>query len=216
MDQQFDYFIFDLDGTLLDSMWAWNCLGSRYLRANGIEPPANVEERLKVMSAREAAGFFARDFMPDRTQDEIAQGIHAMIEDAYRNQVMPKPGVLDMLGRLRCRGAHMCIATATDRYLVEMALGRLNMMEYFDFILTCTEVGIGKEHPQIYLTAAEKWGIQPAKAVVVEDALHAAETAKRAGFFVLGIYDKSAREDEPAMRALCDRYIESFEVWGDR
>ena len=111
---------------------------------------------------------------------------------------------------LQKKRVKICAATATDRYLVEAALKRLNLLHYFSRIYTCTEVGKGKEHPDIYFQAMEFLGEAQGESVVFEDACYAIKTAKNAGFYVVALADETAREDEAEIRKMADEYHESF------
>lgn len=106
-------------------------------------------------------------------------GIDRIIEHFYRDEVQPKPGVVPFLKELRAKGVDVCIATATDRYLIEAALRRCGIENLFDAIFTCSEVGHGKDEPVIFRRAMEHFGAQRGSTVVFEDAIHAVETAKK-------------------------------------
>ena len=202
--------IFDLDGTILDSMPVWLNLGADYLKSRNIEPPQNLREILKPMSLAQAAEYFRKKFGITETDSEIIDQVNKMLEHAYFNTVKEKPGIIKFLENLRAAGVKMCIATATDKYLVEAALKRLKLTDYFDFIITSKCVGAGKDSPVIYFEALKKLGAKIHEAIVFEDALHAIETAKKAGFIVAGVYDLSAQEDLEEIKNLCDYFIEDF------
>ena len=137
-------------------------------------------------------------------------GIDGIIEHFYRDEVQPKPGVVLFLKELRAKGVDVCIATATDRYLIEAALRRCGIENLFDAIFTCSEVGHGKDEPVIFRRAMEHFSAQRGSTVVFEDAIHAIETAKKDGFTVAAVFDESEkRQDE--VRVLADCYITSFE-----
>ena len=114
--------IFDMDGTLLDSMPAWNHLGSDLLRRHGIEPAADLDQRLKVLSARQGAALCREEYHLTETVDEIMDEIEAQVDDFYHHQVRPKPGVEKFLSLLKMEGVWMYVATATDRHLAQAAL----------------------------------------------------------------------------------------------
>ncbi|MFR1948731.1 MAG: HAD-IA family hydrolase [Roseburia hominis] len=134
----------------------------------------------------------------------------AIVFAAYRDEVLPKPGVAAYLESLKKQGIPMAVATATNRPMVEAALARTGLASYFKQIFTCTEIGAGKERPDIYLAAAKALGTHPADTWVFEDALYAIKTAKAAGFYTVGFYDETSRNDQrrlPAWRtAMCGRF----------
>jgi len=202
--------IFDLDGTLLDSMPIWATLGENYLRSKGITPLADVRDQLKTMNMLQAAEYFQKDYHLTGSANQITHEINTMIEQKYREEVQLKPDVLPFLQKLKQENIKMCIATATDRHLAESALNRLQVADFFSFLLTCTEVGFNKEGAEIYEKALELLHTEKAETVVFEDALHAAKSAKTAGFPVIGIYDASAHADAEELKSTADRYVRSF------
>ena len=124
-------------------------------------------------------------------------GVNRTVEGFYFHTVEPKPGVIDFLKELHRRNIKMCIATATDRYQVEAALQRCKMRHFFSEIFTCTEVGSGKDRPDIFRKAMDHLQTDRSNTAVVEDAYHAAFTAKQDGFLVVGVYDSyESRQQE--------------------
>lgn len=207
--------ILDLDGTLLDSMPIWENLAENYLRSLGIEPRENLNEKFKNLSLYQAACYYQKAYGLTASTDEIIAGINSMIERFYTDEVLPKPGVPAFLAEMSKRRVKMCIATATDRHLVEAALLRLNLLPYFEEIFTCSSVGHGKDEPDIYHAARQFLRTPKFTTWVFEDALYAIETAKRAGYRVVGVFDPSSADQEEEIRAISDRYIRSFEEMKD-
>ena len=203
--------IFDLDGTLLDSMWIWDTIGEVYLRSLGIEPRENLAETFKTFTLEKAAEYFRKHYGVTQTVAEIVDGVNGMVEIFYQDTVALKKGVHEFLERLSENGVKMCVATVTDRYLVEAALERLGVRTYFSEIFTTAEVGCDKTTPQIYRTALAHLGTQKSETVVFEDAYHAMMTAKNDGFPVAAVYDKhELRQAE--MKENGDYYITDFET----
>lgn len=202
-----------MDGTLLDSMQMWDNVGQNYLRSIGLEPREGFREVLRPLSLRQSAEYMKEAYGIDRTPEQIMEDIDHGIEQRYFNDLPLKPGVKEMLDRLRRRGVRMCIATATDRYLVEAGLRRVGILDCFEFILTCTEVGSGKDQPKIYETALQRLGTAKETTYIFEDALYAIETAKRACFPVVGVYDESALATMDRIRSLSDIFIRSAQDW---
>ena len=205
--------IFDLDGTLLDSMPFWENLGSEYLKTKGIEPPKNINKTLKTMSLDQSAEFLKREYSISGGKDEIIKEIISLIENQYRLKVPLKTGVMSFLERLYEKNVKMCSATATDGELAKAALDRLGAAKYFDFIFTCSEAGMGKNTPEFFLKVLELLKTPKHETIVFEDALHAIKSAKAAGFFVVAVYDKSSCEDQEEIRAIADVFLNSFEDW---
>ena len=201
--------IFDVDGTLLDSMFIWDTIGEAYLRSIGYEPREKLNEVFKNMSLFQAARYYRTEYGVTLSIDEIMNGVNAMLERYYRFEVSLKPGVAELLAQLQASGVKLCIATATDRYLVEAALERCGVLSCFGAIFTCNEVGHGKDEPDIFEEALRFLGTEKAETVVFDDALYAVRTAKEAGFPVAVIYDSHEKNQE-GLRALADFYIEDF------
>ena len=201
--------IFDVDGTLLDSMFIWDTIGETYLRSIGYEPREKLNEVFKNMSLFQAARYYRTEYGVTLSIDEIMNGVNAMLERYYRFEVSLKPGVAELLAQLQASGVKLCIATATDRYLVEAALERCGVLSCFGAIFTCNEVGHGKDEPDIFEEALRFLGTEKAETVVFDDALYAVRTAKEAGFPVVVIYDSHEKNQE-GLRALADFYIEDF------
>ena len=189
--------IFDLDGTLFDSMFIWDTAGESYLRSIGKEPEADLQKVLKPMSLLQSAQYIREKYDIPLSVEDIMDGVNRTVEDFYFHMVEPKPGVIDFLEELHRRNIRMCIATATDRYQVEAALQRCKMRHFFSEIFTCTEVGSGKDRPDIFRKAMEHLQTDRSNTAVVEDAYHAAHTAKQDSFKVVGVYDShESRQQE--------------------
>ena len=202
--------IFDLDGTILDSMAIWDTIGEEYLRSLGIEPRENLSEVFKTFTLEESAKYYQTHYGVTLSVDKIVNGVNKMVEDYYKNKVTLKKGVEKLFARLAKDGVKMCVATVTDKYLVEAALSRLNVRHYFEEIFTTAEVGCNKQDPKIYRTALAHLKTKKHETFVFEDALHALLTAKKDGFIVVGVYDEhESRQIE--MKANSDYYITSFE-----
>lgn len=205
--------IFDLDGTLLDSMPLWDHVGEDYLREQGITPEEGLKERFIAMSLFQAAQYFQEHYRVPYTEDEISDQINALIERYYRYELPLKPHAAEFLQKLGKAGVKMCVATATDRHLVEAALKRLGIADHFQCIFTCSEVGCGKDEPIIFHKALETLGTGLEDTYVFEDALYAIRTAKAAGFHIAGVYDAASAADENHIRELADRYMHTLEEW---
>ena len=204
--------IFDMDGTLLDSMYIWKDLGARVLVDLGVRPRPDLYEHLKVLSLREGAAYCREAYRLQQTQEELVELIESQIRDFYYHEVQAKPGVQKFLSLLKMEGVWMYVATATDRPLAEAALRRTGLDGYFRGILTSQEVGVGKkDSPEIYERCMRRLRSNKKDTVVFEDAYHAIVTAKAAGFRVAAVYDASEEANQPAIRKLADYYIRSFE-----
>lgn len=202
--------IFDLDGTLFDSNLMWDSIAEDYLKSQGIQPSSDISEAVSAMSIQQVCGYFCAAYGLALSHEEIVNGINRMVEDFYDNRVQLKDGVRETLSRLKKQGVRMCVATATDRYLVEAGLKRTGIWDYFGRIFTCSEVGSGKDEPDIYLQALDFLETDIKETVVFEDALYAVRTAKAAGFTVAALFDASICHQQDVIRKLADYYFDSF------
>lgn len=199
--------IFDMDGTLTDSMYIWDTAGITYLENQGITPAPDLRERLRPLSLEQAAELYQQEYGVTDSIPEILEGIDAVVEEAYHHVTL-KPGALELLKEL---SIPKVLATSSPRRIVVETLDRLGILTYFDKVLTCGEIGIGKDQPDIYLQAAAFMESQPSETLVFEDALHAVRTASAAGFHVIGVFDASEGINEAAIRPLCKDYVKSLE-----
>ena len=201
--------IFDFDGTLVDSMFIWDTIGEDYLRSLGKEPHEDLKETFMTLTLEEAAEYYLTHYGVTLSVKEIVDGVNTMVEGIYRTRVALKQGVADYLRLLKENGTRICIATVTDRYLVEETLDRLGILQYFSEIFTCAEVGYGKDKPIIYRKALEHLDTAKNETYVFEDSLFALKTAKADGFTTVGVYDRHENRQDN-LKNLADYYIVDF------
>lgn len=203
--------IFDLDGTILDSMFIWSEIGYKFLEEKGIQLPPGSDEQFTTMSLMEAAEYYIKHFDNTATIESIVNDINRLVEGFYFNEVLKKDGVKEFLEYLKNKGVKMCIATATDKYMVEKALERNGIRDYFSEIFTCNGVGAGKNTPVIYDVSLEHLGTPKENTFVFEDALYAIETANKAGYNLVGIKDVSEKAPEEEISKLCNYFINNYQ-----
>lgn len=199
--------IFDVDGTLLDSMEIWEDAGARYLRRIGVEPEKNLSEILYPMTMAEGAEYVKKRYQLELALDEIIQGVLDTVRDFYFYEAPVKPGVKELLFWMKEKNVAMTAATASDRGHIEAAFKRLGIDGYFDRIFTCSEVGAGKHYPLIYERAADYLRAKPGEVLVFEDALYALMTAKGAGFCTVGVYDRFSEGEQKEIKRQADIYL---------
>jgi HAD superfamily hydrolase (TIGR01509 family) len=187
----YDGFIFDLDGTLVDSMYYWMVLPENWLRARGIPVPKNLEEQMGACDMWQASVFFAEKYAPSERAEDIFDELLHVMDKHYAEDIPLMPGAGDFLRALKAAGKQVCLATMTDRPLVETVLRANNVADCVDFILTTPEVGVGKDKPDIYRQAAERFGLPKERSVVLEDSRMGAKTALRDGFPVVVVRTKA-------------------------
>lgn len=202
--------IFDMDGTLLDSMPLWDNAGALYLASLGIRAEPDLGKHLFPMTVPEAAAYLKQTYALSLSETQIEEGIQGTVRDFYFFKAELKPGTAGFLRQMQARGIRMAVATVTDRLCTEAALKRTGVLGIFDAVLTADEVGCGKNCPEIYLRAARSVGTQPGQTLVFEDALHAVRTAGSAGFVTVGVFDESSRETQASLRRECRYYLSDF------
>jgi len=199
--------IFDMDGTLTDSMWMWGEVAVRYITNHGATPRSDFIKALLSLNTVEEAQYYIDEYGIDQTLEEVIAGRNAMMLEFFSKDVKLKTGVIPVLNALQESGIKMCLATATERELVEPALKLHEIQGYFSRIYCCTEENTSKTSPDIFIRAADDMGTEISETLVVEDAIYAMETAKKAGFIVAGVYDKAADDHQDEIKAVCDYYF---------
>lgn len=203
-------YIFDMDGTLLDSLEAWHDISNRYLETLGIQGDPDLDSIMAHMALNEGADYLNERFHLNKTRDEIIAGINAIINDQYEHTILLKDGVQEFLNHCQKQGCQMCVLTASDATLAKKAFQRLGILDYFQNIYACHEMGLTKNNPQSYLEVARLMKLEVSKCVVVEDALYALSTAKQAGFYTKAIYDKENEKDWKEICKIADEAYLSF------
>lgn len=186
--------IFDMDGTILDSMPMWHGVSDRYLSSHGVLLSSSVWDDVKRLTETETALFFQERFGIDEPLEKICGESESIIFDEYANNLLLKDGAREVLESLNGMGVPCVLATATNRKCVESCLDRLGIRGLFRDVLTCLDLGTSKHEPLIFQTAARICSAEPSCSVVFEDALHCVETAKNAGFLTCAVFDSSALE----------------------
>lgn len=203
--------IFDVDGTLLDSMRIWDDVGARYLQSRGKQAEPNLNRILFAMSLADGAVYLKTTYRLMESTEEIQQGILDIVDTFYREEAQAKTGVRELLEALSAKGVAMTVATSSDKGQICSALRRLDLMKYFQEIFTCGEVGVSKNEPVIFHKAAALMGTKPEDTCVVEDGLYAVRTARRAGYVTIGVYDASSDHDWQELKQEADLALESLE-----
>ena len=203
-------YIFDMDGTLLDSMHVWENVDLGFLLKRGIAVPPDYVEVISSMSFTETAAYTIERFgLPDSVESLIREWNELTIY-AYGHTVEMKPGAKEYLHKLRSRGAKLAVATGLPAELYEPALHNHGIYDFFHAICGADEVRYGKSRPDIFLLTAKKLGVQPSDCLVFEDILQAVKSAKSAGMAVCGVFDKASEKDWEEIKKEADYVIRSF------
>lgn len=202
--------IFDVDGTLLDSMHIWSELGKRYLSSVGSESKPGLAKILFPMSLDESSEYLKNEYNLPDSVEQITEDTIKILSDFYRYEAAPKPGALTFVKKMQGRNIPMVIATSGDRRILDTALERLGITDCFAGILTCSELKTNKRVPTIYLRAAELLGTVPEETAVFEDVLHAIQAAKSAGFITYAIEDRFSEQDHNEIKRTSDFYLQDF------
>ncbi len=201
--------IFDMDGTILESMVIWATIGEQYLHCRGIAPSHGDRDSLMYQGWGGITDHYRTAYGIIDSPETIKRDLMAMVAAAYAKQAVPKEGAVEFLRTLCRNGVKLCLATATDESIVEPTLRRLGMREYFEGVVTCAQVGVGKHDPLVYDTALSILGTDREKTWVFEDAYYAANTAKNAGYPVCAVYDRFERRGDDLCRK-ADVYLAGY------
>lgn len=203
--------IFDLDGTLIDSMPVWRNTGKRYLENHNIPIPSNLLSILKKQTLPQTAEFFRKELGATQSVEEICKEVISYVSDQYAHHIPLKPYAKDFLQTQKSKGVKMCILTASEASYIHLALERLGILPYFEFVATCTEVGATKDSPAVFCRMMERLGGTKENTVVFEDAYYAIKGAKDGGFRVYAIADHTSATETAQIKAIADKYIQSYQ-----
>lgn len=207
--------IFDMDGTLVNSLMFWDSffenLGQKYLGISGFKPDPEVDRAVRTMILSDGVIYINRTCNLGAYDEEIVEYSTSMLEDFYTTVASVKDGAVELLEALSKSGVKLAVASATDKKYVNIALRCLGLDKYFDKITSCSEIGLGKDHPDVYFAALDLLSLSIDEVAVFEDAPLALKTAKSAGFFTVGVFDKY-NNDQKSVKTYSDIYITEKET----
>lgn len=210
MLQNIDTVIFDLDGSLVDSMWMWRAIDIEYLGKFGIPLPENLQSEIEGMSFSETAVYFKEFFHIPDSLEKIKEDWNRMAWDKYTNEVPLKPGIPAFLEGCRENGISLGIATSNSRELVENIVDVHKLRDYFSCIMTGCDVAHGKPAPDIYLAVSQQLNAEPSRCLVFEDIIPGIQAGRRAGMRVCAVEDAYSLHEKEKKRRLADYYIENY------
>ena len=186
--------IFDMDGTIVDSLMFWDILwksiGEKYMNDASFKPCEEVDKNIRTMIYIDAMKYFKEYYNIQTTTEEFIKFTEEGIVEFYKKIAKPKPGAIELLEDLKKKNIKLCLASATAMAEIKLALECYGMLKYFDVVLSCADIGVGKDKPDIYLMAKEQMGLSADEICVVEDSFVALETAKKVGFKTVGVYEQ--------------------------
>lgn len=210
MLQNIKAIIFDMDGTLLDSLSVWADSDYEFITGLGYEYDKSHSYKMKTMHFDSACEYLVREFRLGFSPEETGEKILQIVKEKYLHGISLKDGALEFIRSAYEAGIKMCVATSNKKELAVDSLKAHGIMQYMEFVLTSDEVGCGKESPLIFERAAEMLGAVPAETAVFEDSIHAVKSAKEAGFYVVGVYDDFCEGEFSEIERLADRSIKSY------
>lgn len=207
--------IFDMDGTLIDSLMLWNIIwkkfGDSFCGGNKFLPSDIDDKKVRTMTLKDAMYYIHMQYSIGKSGDELLEEANKIMIEFYSNEVKLKDGVKEFLEYCHVSGVKMCIASASDVNLIKIAAEHCNIAKYFKAILSCAQIGKGKDKPDIYIKALECLGTKPDETCIFEDSHVAIETADKLGIKTVGIYDKY-NYDQDKIKKIATVYIDNGET----
>ena len=207
---RYEAVIFDMDGTLVDSMWVWEEIDHDFFRSRGMEFPESLHREIEGMSFTETADYFVRTYHMAESVEEVKAVWNRMAMEKYRTETPLKPGAASFLKYLKAHEIKTGIATSNSRLLVDMFLNARELSSLFDAVTTSCDVERGKPAPDVYLSTASKLQTDPEKCFVFEDLPMGILAGKNAGMTVCGVEDLYSSELREEKRRMADYYIQNF------
>lgn len=202
--------IYDVDGTLLDSMPTWNQSGDLYLQSKGLIPEPGLSRILFKMTLEESSYYLKNNYLIKENVESIARGIRQVVRTYYAKEVEAKPGSLKLLTSVYKLGIPQIVCTLTERDMVLEGLDRTGLLPYLDDVISCADLPWTKRDEELFLYLLNRLKTEADQTWLFEDASYSAQTAKRLGIKVVGLKDIQDHEDLAALKASSDIFLESF------
>ena len=210
-------YLFDFDGTLVDSMPTYKSVMLRVLDENGISYPADIMKTITPLGYAGTAKYYIENLGMQRTQDEIISTLHSYAVDEYTYNVPAKAHVIEVLKQLKARGDDLNVLTASPHAMLDPCLKRLGIYDLFTNVWSCDDFSTTKADPDIYRKAAGKIGEKVENILFLDDNFNADKVAKSAGMKVCGVYDDTSAEYVDEIKSVSDFYIFDFselpDIW---
>lgn len=211
MIEHIEAVIFDIDGTLVDSMGVWHEIDVEYFQVLGIPMPPTIQKEIEGMSFTETAVYFKETFhLQEKSVDDIKLDWIRMAHEKYLYEIKSKPGAKEYVSFLKEKGLKIGVATSNEKTLALAALKPHGLLEKVDSVRTACEVSKGKPAPDIYLKVAEDLGVDPKNCLVFEDIPNGMRAGKAAGMTVIGVEDERSKKDHEEIMGICDYFIKDY------
>lgn len=213
IEMKYKYAAFDMDGTLLDTMDYWRNIVEYYAQMVNLPKPVFSEEDIVIAS--HSPTFKQIEYLKERYSDEAVRRITAedvfdVLEYCYKTETKVKNGVIAMLDALKQNGIRMCVVSATPSYLIEIALKKAGIFDYFEFVLSPTEYPKGKQDPEIFYGVASRFGCDVKEIALFEDMLYSIKTASSIGMYIVAVKEKYAEHFTDEIKFLSNEYYDEF------
>ena len=202
--------VFDLDGTILDSMWIWESVDGRFLTRHGLPIEESYLKALTNMNFPQAAAYTKKRYAMEESEAAIMEEWFALAKGMYEREIGLKPHAAEYLEYLHRAGVKIAAATSSEPVLFEAALKNNGIYDYFHAFAPSSETPHGKDTPEVYCLAADRLGTKPGSCIVFEDILKGIQNAREAGFYTVAMEDASAAEEMEQIRAAADVYITDY------
>jgi HAD superfamily hydrolase (TIGR01509 family) len=202
-------YLFDFDGTLVDSMPSYISVMLRILDENGIKYSDDIVKIITPLGYNGTAKYFI-GLGVKASAEELTAKMTAYATKAYAEEICAKDGVIESLRALKARGDSLNVLTASPHTMLDPCLKRIGIYDLFDNVWSCDDFGTTKADPEIYKAAAKRLGVDVGEVIFLDDNYNADKTAASAGMKVIGVYDPTSEEFTEEIKSVCDRYIRDF------
>ena len=202
--------IFDVDGTLVDSIEFWTNLGKNYLISLGITPREDLNKALETLTVEEGISYMQERYKIPRTLGEIKNEMDELLYSYYKKQVKLKPFVIELLEVLRQKDIKLGIASVIDEKLISSVLNRYGIYDYFEFVQTCENTGLSKDDKDFYKLLSKRLDLKAEEIFLFEDSLYCMKAAKKADLNIVAVEDDYSKKDLENIMEVADIYIKDF------
>ena len=202
--------VFDIDGTLIDSIEFWKNLGKNYLISQGISPRDDLNKAMETLTVMEGVSYMKEEYMIGKSELKIKEELDELLFLYYKDSAKLKPYVIEVINTLMTKNIRLAIASVIDEKLIFLLLDRYGICDFFDFIQTSENTSLSKGNEDFFRLLAERLNIKPDEIFLFEDSLHCMEAAKIAGLNIVAVGDDYAKKDLERIIEISDIYLKDF------